>query len=310
MRAVVILGKMLYFKRKPDGMRWYRQKEAMTKLIQYLTKQPRWILVTIGFLMVILVGIVDHLTGPEFFFSIFYIIPIFLVTWLTERRTGVVISIASAIAWFIADFTSGAIYTHPAAPCWNVGVGFGTFVILTFILSALKSAWEHEKELARTDSLTGTSNRRHFIELATMEINRARRYKHPFTVIHIDLDDFKIVNDRFGHTTGDALLRSVVNTIQNNVRATDIVARLGGDEFIILMPETGSGPAEIITSKIQKLNLSVMQKNGWPVTLSIGGVTFITAPATIDEMLRVSDGLMYAAKNSGKNAIKLEVVDK
>jgi len=148
------------------------------------------------------------------------------------------ISIASAITWLIADFTSGHIYSHSAIPYWNMSVRLGTFLIITFLLSTLKSALEHEKELARTDSLTGIANRRYFIELANMEINRACRYKHPFTIVHIDLDNLKAVNDRFGHSTGDTVLRLVVNTIQNNIRATDIVARLGGDEFVILLPET------------------------------------------------------------------------
>jgi diguanylate cyclase (GGDEF)-like protein len=189
-------------------------------------------------------------------------------------------------------------------------VRLGTFLIMTLILSALKKALEHEKELARTDPLTGVANGRYFITLADMEINRARRYKHSFTVVYIDLDNFKTVNDHFGHSTGDALLRSVAHTIRNNIRATDIVGRLGGDEFAILLPETGPEPAEVITHKVQKVNLDVMQKNEWPVTFSIGVVTFLGPPSTVDEMLKISDVVMYAAKKNGKNAIKYEIFGK
>jgi diguanylate cyclase (GGDEF)-like protein len=188
-----------------------------------------------------------------------------------------------------------------------MSVRLGTFLVITFLLSTLKHTLEHEKELARTDSLTGIANRRYLIELASAEINRAGRYKHPFTVVHIDLDNFKAVNDRFGHSAGDALLRLVGSTIRNNIRATDIVARFGGDEFVILLPETGPEPARVITDKIQKISLDLMQKNQWPVTLSLGVVTFIQPPSTVDEMLKISDGLMYAAKNNGKNAIRYEL---
>jgi diguanylate cyclase (GGDEF)-like protein len=140
-----------------------------------------------------------------------------------------------------------------------------------------------------------------------MEINRARRYEHPLTVAYIDLDNFKTINDRFGHSMGDNLLRLVADTIKNNIRLIDTVVRMGGDEFAILLPETGPEAAKAITRKIQKINLELMQKNGWPVTFSIGVVTFISPPSTVDEILKRSDNLMYSAKNNGKNTIKYEV---
>jgi diguanylate cyclase (GGDEF)-like protein len=118
------------------------------------------------------------------------------------------------------------------------------------------------------------------------------------------------VNDRFGHSGGDALLRLVVSTIRDNIRATDIVARLGGDEFVIPLPETGPEPAGVITDKIQKISLDLMQKNQWPVTLSLGVVTFIQPPPTVDEMLKISDHLMYAAKKNGKNMARYELFGK
>jgi diguanylate cyclase (GGDEF)-like protein len=140
-----------------------------------------------------------------------------------------------------------------------------------------------------------------------MEINRARRYEHPLTVVYIDLDNFKKINDLYGHITGDNLLRLVADTVKNNIRLTDTVARLGGDEFAILLPETGPELAEAITHKVQKINLEIMQKNGWPVTFSIGVVTFIDPPSTVDEILKASDHLMYVAKNNDKNNIRCEV---
>ncbi len=216
-------------------------------------------------------------------------------------------SVVSAVTWLLADFTSGARYSHPAIPYWNMCIRLGTFLIITYLVSALKEAFESERKLARTDSLTGVANGRLFVELASMEINRASRYKHPFTIAEIDLDNFKAVNDRFGHSVGDTLLHLLANTLQKNIRATDVVARLGGDEFAILLPETGSKSSEVITQKVQQVSLDLMQKNGWPVTLSIGAVTFVSPPSTVDEMLKKADNLLYSAKNDGKNKIKYEV---
>jgi diguanylate cyclase (GGDEF)-like protein len=209
--------------------------------------------------------------------------------------------------WLIADLTSGAIYSSSDIPYWNGVARLCSFFILTFILSALKNTIKEEKEFSRIDFLTGVQNRRYFIELVNIEIHRARRYERPFTLVCLDLDNFKAVNDCFGHSTGDILLRLVADTIQENIRVTDTVARLGGDEFAILLPETGRHMAEQIMQRIQKANLDIMQKHGWPVTLSIGVATFTSPPSTVDETFRISDQLMYVAKTKGKNSIQYEV---
>jgi diguanylate cyclase (GGDEF)-like protein len=294
---------------KPLQMR--DRKSVINSLQQIITEYPyklhRSVLITIALVIVGSVGILNHLTGPDLSIWILYLIPIFLVTWFSERWIGILISIVSASTWLIADFTSGATYMDQAIPYCNYTARLCSFVILTALLSALKKAMEKEKESSRIDFLTRVGNSRYFIELANMEINRAHRYEHPLTVVYIDLDNFKAINDRFGHSTGDNLLRLVANTIKNNIRLTDTVARLGGDEFAILLPETGPELAGAITRKVQKINLEIMQKNEWPVTFSIGVVTFLTPPSTVDEILKISDNVMYAAKNNGKNMIKYEV---
>jgi len=273
----------------------------------YLAKLPQSLLLSIGCVLVLLVGILTYLAGPELSSAVFYSIPIVLVTWFTGRSIGLIFSTLSALAWLIVDLTSGATYSNPSIPYWNGVARVSSFFILTIVLSSLKSTLKQEKETSRIDFLTGIRNRRYFIELANMEINRARRYEHPFTVVCLDLDNFKTVNDCFGHTTGDILLRLVARTIRENIRVTDTVARLGGDEFGILLPETGRNMAEVIIQRVQKVNLDYMRKYGWPVTLSIGVVTFTSPPSTVDEMLRISDQLLYNAKNNGKNSIKYEV---
>ena len=276
-------------------------------IIEYLYNQPKAVLIVIASVILAGIGILNYLAGPDLSTWIFYLIPIFLVTWCIERRVGILMSIFSALIWSLADYASGVTYWDKAIPYWNCIARLGYFLILTSILSALKSALEKEKELSRMDFLTRVGNGRYFIELANMEINRARRNEHPLTVAYIDIDNFKMINDRFGHSTGDHLLQVVAYTIKNNIRLTDTVVRMGGDEFAILLPEAGPELAETIIRRVQKINLEMTQENGWPVTFSIGVVTFMTPPSTVDEILKRTDNLMYGAKNTGKNAIKYEI---
>ncbi|MCU0822955.1 MAG: diguanylate cyclase, partial [Spirochaetes bacterium] len=168
----------------------------------------------------------------------------------------------------------------------------------------LKKAMDKLEELSRTDSLTGILNRRAFDELAQIEIDRAKRYMHPISIAYIDLDNFKIINDEMGHNTGDILLLSVSNIIKSNIREIDLFARLGGDEFILLLSKTDAGPAYEVLVKLQKMLLAEMEKNSWPVTFSIGLVTFHTPPPGVKEMIKKSDEVMYSAKQAGKNRIE------
>ena len=288
------------------------RQEAITDpsfglIVEYLAELPQLLLIIVASLMVVLVGILNHAAGPELSSTVFYLIPIVLVSWFTKRWLGFIFSILSALVWLVADLTSGSPPLNSDIPYWNGVARLGSFFILTFILSALKSTIKREKEYSRTDFLTGIRNRRYFIELLNMEISKARRHEHPFTLVCIDLDNFKTVNDCFGHSTGDRLLRLVAHALQENIRVTDTAARLGGDEFAILLPETGRNVAETILRKIRKVNLNIMQRHGWPVTLSIGVVTFTIPPPTVDDALQISDRLMYAAKTNGKNENKYEV---
>jgi predicted signal transduction protein with EAL and GGDEF domain len=197
-------------------------------IMDYFSKRSKLFFIVLGFLLLLLVGEMDYLTGTEISCVIFYLLPISLVTWFVGRLTGILLSSASAITWFIADLMGGAVYQHYLIPYWNAIIIFGFFSIFTYVLSALKNRVEHEKKEARTDVLTGVGNRKFFYELANIEILRASRYKHLFTVAYIDVDNFKVVNDRFGHITGDRLLAIVADRIRNNIRESDVIARLGG----------------------------------------------------------------------------------
>ena len=163
--------------------------------------------------------------------------------------------------------------------------------------------------MARTDYLTRVANARAFDEAVQMEISRSRRYAHPFTVAYVDVDDFKSVNDKLGHSAGDEVLRSIAQTIVANVRETDVVARLGGDEFALLMPETDSESARSAIRKIQSVLRRETNRSGWGVTVSVGVLTCVAPPHTTDELLRMTDELMYSVKSKGKDEIAYQVLE-
>lgn len=266
--------------------------------------QPPHIPVLAGLCLTGIIGVVDYLLGFELSTSVFYVLPIALVTWLTNQRLGLLMSLISAFVWFVADIASGHYYSHPLIPVWNTLIRLAFFVIITLLLATIKKSAELEKELARTDNLTGAVNSRFFYDLAQMEIDRFHRYQRPFTLAYIDLDNFKSVNDQYGHPVGDQALRKVVDTAKKHLRATDVIARLGGDEFVLLLPETNDESARVVVSKIQLELLEEMRLCHWPITFSIGVLTCITAPTTTEALVKMADTLMYSVKHGGKNAIR------
>jgi diguanylate cyclase (GGDEF)-like protein len=155
--------------------------------------------------------------------------------------------------------------------------------------------------------LTGIANRRLFYEVANTEIVRAHRTPEPFTVMYIDVDNFKTINDTQGHDEGDLLLIAVASTIRHQIRESDTVARLGGDEFSVLFPATGKDAAEVAVRKLKRALTDAVETR-WPVTFSIGLVTYTTAPESVECVIRQADQVMYEAKKSGKNELRHLVV--
>jgi diguanylate cyclase (GGDEF)-like protein len=172
------------------------------------------------------------------------------------------------------------------------------------VLDAFKRRLLHEQQAARTDPLTSLSNRRAFVEAAWLELERGRRHSRPLSLLYIDCDDFKLVNDRLGHVAGDAVLSAVGATLRQAVRGLDTVARLGGDEFGVLLPEVDRAGAVALADRLRVQLREALAGRGDAVTFSIGVATFLRPPASVDEMILRADELMYQAKRSGKDRWK------
>ncbi len=259
-------------------------------------------------LLTILIGVIRYLTGPEFALSLFYLFPIILGTWYVGQGVGILLSLASAFSWLVADLAMTHAFSNTLIPFLNETFRLLVFLIITFLMVKLKNAIDTHKALSRTDSLTQLHNRRAFQDLADLELTKARRSKKPLSFLYLDIDNFKQINDHFGHRIGDSLLRSVAKTIKSNIRAIDIVARLGGDEFGILLAETGPGAVALVARKLKEKLLGLMQNYNRRVTFSIGVVTFETPPDSVDQLIDAADSQMYFAKNMGKNRIHYKIV--
>jgi diguanylate cyclase (GGDEF)-like protein len=277
-------------------------------VITFFEQQNKLFWVITGLALILLVGLLDYLTGYELSFSLFYLTPIVLTTWFISRIVGIAISICSALVWLVANIASGHAYSHGAIHYWNTGIRLTFFIIVTLLLSALRNTLSREQDLARIDYTTGALNARYFLDLMQWEINRVGRYKHPFTIAYIDLDNFKTINDHFGHARGDEVLRMVAENIRACLRKTDIFARLGGDEFALLLPETGQEAARAAVSKIQRGLLDKMQKNDWPLTFSIGVLICNDGSESAEDLIKKADDLMYSVKRKGKNGISYSAV--
>ncbi|WP_416305995.1 diguanylate cyclase [Neptunicella sp. SCSIO 80796] len=168
---------------------------------------------------------------------------------------------------------------------------------------ALTASLQRERHMARTDSLTGANNSRYFYDLLEQEMESSRRYQKLITLIYVDLDNFKQVNDQQGHNEGDHLLCEVVRCMKHYRRESDIIARVGGDEFAMLLPKTDKQGARVAITQIRTKLLEAMQQKGWPVTFSIGVLTCNEVPESSDKMVKMVDELMYSVKRHGKNDI-------
>jgi two-component system, cell cycle response regulator len=164
-------------------------------------------------------------------------------------------------------------------------------------------------ELSMTDPLTGLYNRRFLNERLKEELDRARRYQYPISCLMVDLDNFKDVNDHYGHLEGDRVLQHIALFLKNDSRVVDIVVRYGGEEFLLVLPQTDLGGAQVVGERFRMLVENTQFVEADPacrLTVSLGASAFATnALRSTEELLKLADEALYEAKRSGKNRLVL-----
>ncbi len=180
--------------------------------------------------------------------------------------------------------------------------------ITTMLSADIRSAYGHMKVLSETDELTGVINMRAFTAVSDRMFRQSERYARPFSVLMIDSDSLKTVNDTLGHEAGNRLLKITVQCIQGQLRQADLVARYGGDEFVVLLPETpcsgAVGVAERIRKSVEASTLATREKRV-TITVSIGVACYPNHGGDLDSVLEKADQAMYASKADGKNRATL-----
>ncbi|NMC75219.1 MAG: diguanylate cyclase [Geobacteraceae bacterium] len=171
----------------------------------------------------------------------------------------------------------------------------------------------HIEAQARTDGLTGITNRSHFVEAAPVVVELCRRHDHPISVLMIDIDHFKKINDRYGHPEGDGVLRHVAETMRNKLRITDLLARYGGEEFVVILPETPPRSALIVAESIRRIIEETPVPMGPDrfigITISAGVAGYDRLPDSIglEDLLKQADVNLYEAKKKGRNRVECGV---
>ncbi len=188
--------------------------------------------------------------------------------------------------------------------------GKGKVVLMASDITERVQLYQEVQRLANQDGLTGCFNRRHFMELAAQEIQRAMRYKRPLSFLMMDIDHFKDFNDQYGHQIGDQLLCNLVILCQKQLRNVDILGRYGGEEFVVLMPETAGGGAmlasERLREKIEKMKINT-PGGSLSITVSMGLASLdrgFDETNTLDTLIKSADKALYAAKDAGRNCVR------
>ncbi|NPA32301.1 MAG: GGDEF domain-containing protein [Aquificae bacterium] len=166
----------------------------------------------------------------------------------------------------------------------------------------------HYETMALTDPLTNLYNRRVFLEVAEKELSRAKRVGSPFSILLLDIDDFKRINDTYGHDVGDVVLKRVSETLRRNVRKMDLVARWGGEEFIVMLPHTNLQNAYKVAEKLRRLveNLRVKLPGGEEINVSVSvGVSAFKGHKRLEDIIKEADLALYEAKRKGKNRVEV-----
>jgi diguanylate cyclase (GGDEF)-like protein len=253
-------------------------------------------------LLTLLVYFVNSVTPPDARLGILYIVPVLLVTWTEGLAWGIIFGLASIGMREVVAWTQMPAETPMI---WRIANALAYVAVVALAMAGLQSLRRSQAELARLviqDQLTNVLNARAFADRLSQELDRNRRYPRPLTLLYMDLDNFKVINDTHGHQTGDAVLRLVADAMRSSVRQADIVGRLGGDEFAVLMPETDAQLADAAAKRLVA-GLRTVFKGTPTVTASIGVVSCAATDASTDDLIRRADQAMYDAKRMGKDRV-------
>lgn len=244
-----------------------------------------------GISMILIIGLLDLVTGTEISFSVFYLIPVVLISWCSGKTLAYLICVLSALVWFLVEYSTNYSYTQAWIPYWNAIVRLTFFLVIAQLLVQLKSYLEREEGLQRIDAVTGAKSGASFKEAFRLLFNIAVRHKQPTTLVRVGLNNFDYVIDTMGRTEGNRVLQTLVMAMTLSVRSTDVVGRISGDEFAIVFPHTSEADAKQVIDKLHVKLVGLLGDRGWPIGLTFAVVIFHDYPKNYWEALKHVDGL-------------------
>ena len=263
---------------------------------------------------VLAIGWIDYVTGPEIGLSLLYLIPVAIAGWYAGVTVAIFVGAAAGSVWLAADVAWRNSETAIAISVWNAFTRYVIYISQGVLFALvhrdrekLRRLAARESSLARTDTRTQLPNARAFMEMLEAELRAARESGEAMCVAYLDLDNFKQVNDRYGHAAGDEVLQNVAAAIQRSIRGHDVAARLGGDEFAVLLrgvdPNVAQSVGERISARIREIGTRYAEA-ALGVTL---GVAYLSSlPESASAILQAADGAMYVGKTSGKGRVVVQ----
>ena len=277
-------------------------------ILKWTQDWPTSLVVGLGLAGTVVVGLADYgvarLLGYDFVATGFYLVPVGFVAFVSGTSFGLLIALAAALTEAVATYAALVDETYTWAIPITIFLEFLVFVAGACAQGAIRRFVLRERQFSRNDAITGVGNSLGFREAAAWEVARAQRWPQVLSLIYLDVDNFKAVNDAHGHARGDEVLRIVGQALKGSLRECDVVARVGGDEFAALMPGTDEEGCRAATARVHAGVTRDLAAAGFPVTVSVGATTFPQAPETVDAMIGLADEAMYAVKHGSKNGVR------
>jgi diguanylate cyclase (GGDEF)-like protein len=251
--------------------------------------------------------------SPNFLIHFFGIILLIIVFFMipNKLKNMIAVSVVSALTFLIL---ARVYYANILFSEYSAAFLYSIIVIVFCVISKLYIDYSKRKEylisielkhISITDYLTGIYNRFKLDEDLISWTNYSVRFDSPFSLVIFDVDDFKVINDKFGHLVGDRILTDLVDLIKNNIRGIDLLYRWGGEEFVLLLPNTRGAKAFLLTERLRKLISGYDFKIDMPITCSFGLAEF-GEKDDVNSIFDRADKQLYLAKNEGKNVVKRE----
>lgn len=269
---------------------------------------------SVAFASLISTVLLDYFTGTQASLMFLYLLIAGGAAWSFGERKGVVFALLIALCGAaVRHFQYQLHPEHAVAPVtelWNLFARVLTTGMVVILVSGMRTALRMERWRASTDGLTGVLNKASFHDRMAKRIARMRGTEAGFILCYMDLDGFKQVNDRHGHSAGDDILRIFANAAVDAIRENDLFARIGGDEFVALLSIPTVEEGDHVASLVHRRISALLAKTGLPVSCSMGALV-----ATADQLdpleaaVQLADSLMYEVKRTGKAALRVGRID-